>query len=386
MFEERGLRVCPLCGGEGLEPRYRTAQALSVSSDCRVVHEGVRILQCLSCGHVGSVMENPQALKDLYQAYNLYAESEESDHMVFSPDLGAPKTRTELEMAILETLRLPEQGSYLDVGCNKGLMLKAFARRYPHWRVSGYEISDRYKERLRGVVQSGDFYTGALENLSDRFDLITIFHVLEHVSDPGDFLKQVARLLKPEGILMVQVPNVVENPFDLLIFDHLSHFLPQTLERILVRSGLSVRRVQRPSVPRELTVLCKPSQGSIAVEYRPEALCARLKEQSAWLEGFEAKAVELRRSRWLGVFGTGTGGTWAGGLLEGVVRFFVDESPWKVGQRHLGLLVIHPEKLTAGDDLLLAIPPQIAPFVERKWIGSGVRFHRCEPMTEKVTS
>jgi len=77
------------------------------------------------------------------------------------------------------------------------------------------------------------FHAGADVSYPFRYDLITVCHVLEHVPNPAAFLRPLLANLAPAGRLVVIVPNIRQNPIDLLIADHCSHFDADSLDRVL---------------------------------------------------------------------------------------------------------------------------------------------------------
>lgn len=136
-------------------------------------------------------------------------------------------------------------GRLLDVGCATGLFLHEMAQ--AGWQVAGVEPADEaaaYARRRFGL----DVLTGRLEDapfVSCSFDVITYWDVLEHTFSPTAELAQAARLLKPGGLLAVNIPNW-ESP-DRRLFGahwigldpprHLYVFTRRTLTALLARAG-----------------------------------------------------------------------------------------------------------------------------------------------------
>ncbi len=145
-------------------------------------------------------------------------------------------------------------GRLLDVGTGDGRFLEAAQK--AGFEVAGTEVSATGVSyaRQRGF----DVYLGQITDLelpTVNFDVVTMWHVLEHVPEPAAVLRKLYALLRPGGILAVAVPNeenffvrkrfgkTKANPFAPLIFGgeiHLTYFRPATLCRTLRTAGFNL--------------------------------------------------------------------------------------------------------------------------------------------------
>jgi SAM-dependent methyltransferase len=136
-------------------------------------------------------------------------------------------------------------GRLLDVGCGLGHLLSGVD---PKWERHGIEISEYAAEKAtaHGIIFHGDL-EGA--NYPDRFfDVVTLYHVIEHMEDPERELREIKRVLKPGGWFIVGTPNFDSacarrfgEKFRLLNdATHISLFSAESLRRLLEDNGFSV--------------------------------------------------------------------------------------------------------------------------------------------------
>ncbi|MDI7260209.1 MAG: class I SAM-dependent methyltransferase [Thermodesulfobacteriota bacterium] len=99
--------------------------------------------------------------------------------------------------------------SLLDVACGNGLITSQLARRFS--RVVGVEASSALIDNAREMYPQIEFIHSLAEEYRDPegFTTITILNLLEHVIDPVDLLKRVSENLKPEGVIIANVPNAL---------------------------------------------------------------------------------------------------------------------------------------------------------------------------------
>lgn len=94
----------------------------------------------------------------------------------------------------------------LEIGCSTGYFLNAIKEKVKS--VSGTEWDHQALEYIQDRFQ-GDIQTAQNpEEFNRKFDKIFMFHVLEHISDPVSYLENLKKILKPEGKIYIEVPNV----------------------------------------------------------------------------------------------------------------------------------------------------------------------------------
>jgi len=109
-----------------------------------------------------------------------------------------------------EHVRTPLKGkSALDVGCGAGLLTEPLARLGAD--VTGIdaslEVIEVARQHAAAMGLTIDYRVGDVQQLGDQFDLITCMEVIEHVADPAEFVRALAKRLAPEGLLILSTPN-----------------------------------------------------------------------------------------------------------------------------------------------------------------------------------
>jgi 2-polyprenyl-3-methyl-5-hydroxy-6-metoxy-1,4-benzoquinol methylase len=150
------------------------------------------------------------------------------------------------------TYRLPvmKPGLMLEIGCASGAFMHQMAKE--GWDVEGVEFSQSASKNARDLGYS--IYTGPLETTpipKTAYDLIVGWMVLEHLHDPILALRKLNYSIKPNGWLVVSVPNAgalefrlfKEAWYGLQLPTHLYHYTPKTLRVMLERSGWKVEKI-----------------------------------------------------------------------------------------------------------------------------------------------
>jgi len=366
---------CLLCGSAGLHVTYEDPKGRMVTSDCKPWPYAATVIVCMTCGHLQKLAteELDRQTQAAYAHYDLYHLSDGGEQFLFDACQEPPRSRSARILDRLQQLiDLHPSGQMLDVGCGNGAMLQAFGTRFPQWTLYGYEQNSRNRTRVLGLPGVVGFYEDGLDAIDRTFDLITLIHVLEHVRRPEHMLKQLHGLLAPQGVLLIQVPNAIENPFDMIIVDHYSHFSANVLSRFVTKLGYEVLCCTTDWVDKEITLVLRPGQrAQPEFDARPLALelVKRYQQNAEWLRRVARDAGQHAAHSHFGVFGTAIAGTWLGAVLGDSVRFFVDEDSRRVGKRHLGKPIRHPGELTPTDSVFLAFPYPIAERVYNRLSG-----------------
>ncbi len=210
-----------------------------------------RVVKCKTCG---LVFTRPQPDKGLIEEH--YQEDYYKEWLEKQMKRRIPMWKKRLK----ELLKYKKKGRLLDVGFGSGTFLRLAKEN--GFEVNGTEISEyacRYVNDHYGI----DVFRGDLEEArfpSDSFDVVTLWHALEHLPDPRSTLEKIHRILKKDGLLVVAVPNLNNFITRILYFLakgkklklfsinakelHLWHFSPHSLSRMLQETGYGVMNIK----------------------------------------------------------------------------------------------------------------------------------------------
>ena len=230
------LRVCPGCSWGRARPLLWTTKKTPSS-------EFYQVVMCTQCD-----LRYTRPLPTEDEFAELYPEDYYVDNRSgwLSGDILRRAFENSVQWRHRQALLRRSPGKILDVGCGSGNFLAAL--RSKGWEVYATEFSDAAvaRARTRGIT----VHQGSVEDArfsDDFFDAITMWHVLEHVPAPREMLDELRRVLKRDGILVVEVPDSASTTFRLCgdrwmgldIPRHLQHFTPTTLVRILNDAGFT---------------------------------------------------------------------------------------------------------------------------------------------------
>jgi SAM-dependent methyltransferase len=269
------LMNCPVCGSSGAI-EFCTAQ-----DRLHGIAGEFRYVTCMRCG---TIYQNPRIPND--EIASLYPAD-------YAPWIGAgPASLPWWKRRLRDTLtitglpafmrnRLDRGVSLLDVGCGSGKFMVRITVEHPASRVSGIDFSLNAVDGARSLGMDARCATiPEIAAESERWDMITMWWYLEHVPEPEEILQDCNRLLNPEGIIGIGVPNA--RSLNRMIFRrrwfhldpprHLCIFTPASLTEMLNRCGFDVVKVVYDKSPWGIL-------GSL--QY---CLCGRIEQvESSWL-------------------------------------------------------------------------------------------------------
>jgi len=235
----------------------------------------IPLLVLWRCGHCGMIFLSPRLTLPAVIAV-------ENESTVYSLTADEAEQRVTGDLATMAAYlgSFVRSGGrrWLDIGCNRGLLLEA-ARRLG-WQPVGVEIATEPAQHAR--QQYGLTVYASLAELGQEglFDMITAWHVLEHTTDPVDFLRTAASKLARGGVLALQVPAYEfrdeferrEQLGSLLCTVHNFYFTRDSLADVLKRTGLHTLSIGADPQSLLLTAICSKQPPQLTWRQRLRSL------------------------------------------------------------------------------------------------------------------
>ena len=285
---------CNICGEDKttvVYPSSRTSdEVVSIETFRSSGEEQLKepLVKCEGCGfqYVNPRLNSQYVMEGYTQAVDeRFVTQSEGRELTFKKCLNA-----------IQKVWAKEPGKILDIGTANGSFLKV--AKDAGWQVSGCEpnvwMGKWCKENYGIDIIQGDVFAGKYED--ESFDVITLWDVLEHTPDPMKVLGECVRILKPQGLLVINYPDIdswiakmMKKKWVFLLSVHYYYFTPATIRRALERVGLK-------------PLLMKPHFQSLALNYIISRALPYLGGLGSKLEGLaESKALSrLQVPYWMG--------------------------------------------------------------------------------------
>ncbi|HCM76981.1 MAG TPA: hypothetical protein DIS90_11400 [Cytophagales bacterium] len=231
------VKHCPVCGGSNF-------QDVLTCEDHTYSHRQFTIQRCTQCElQLTNPRPDQNSIAQFYQSEEYISHSGKSNSLINFIYLKARSYTLKWKHGLVTKRK--KKGSILDYGCGTGEFL-AYMRKQ-NWETTGVEPSLTARQKANELVPDSVFHR--LEDLPEsKYDIITLWHVLEHVPKPEELIVKLKLLLKKDGLIFVAVPN--HQSYDAKYFKsywaaydvprHFWHFDQNNMELLLFNYGFKL--------------------------------------------------------------------------------------------------------------------------------------------------
>ncbi|MCU0396030.1 MAG: class I SAM-dependent methyltransferase [Chitinophagaceae bacterium] len=237
--------ACPVCQG-------RQLREVLQCQDHTVSHQTFAVWECNHC-RVRFTQHVPAAesIGPYYQSEDYISHSDTDKGLVSKIYKLARRFTLRGKRVLVQQVSGRQQGTLLDVGCGTGAFLHTMQA--AGWQVTGLEPDGGARTRAFQLYGLQVQEASLIYRLPDaQYDVITLWHVLEHIHDLHGYWEQFARLLRPGGTLLIAVPNFTSRDASeyqqyWAAYDvprHLYHFSPQSMQQLAAQHGFSISAIR----------------------------------------------------------------------------------------------------------------------------------------------
>lgn len=281
-------RSCIICGG---------ASFLRVSTSMK---RGPQLTTVI-CKQCSLVFTNPIPTQEVY--YSFYT----NDYERYYGKTTAIKPQLSKKPSIFSTIAQftdIKSSEYLEIGPGRGETLYHANKLFKS--VIGVEPSIEFSKLLSeeyDLTVITNTFEEFISNTNEEVDVIGMFHVLEHIYDPYKALVSIRCILRENGLVVIEVPNILK-PFRnldsyFLRYVHLFNFSPLTLKGLLIKSGFDVVYESDGgsvwSSPQNITIIARKAETTVSNNF-DQAEFLRVKDA---LSKYRIKYFFIIRFKWL---------------------------------------------------------------------------------------
>ena len=230
---------CPICQSKNWNPFFEV-------TDHSISKEKFQLKKCEGCGLVvTSPRPDDDKLSVYYQSDDYISHSGKSNSLLNKTYLTARKFSLRWKLSIIQNIK--PNGKLLDVGCGTGEFLQTIKE--AGWEVSGVEPSPNARAKAEKILAQSIHEN--IETTIGPFEIITLWHVLEHLPDLNASLEKINNLLKSDGKLLIAVPNHSAHDgkkygahwagYD--VPRHLWHFNQKAMATLLHKHGFNLEKI-----------------------------------------------------------------------------------------------------------------------------------------------
>lgn len=236
------IKVCPACQGADLRKKY-------LCEDHTVSHETFQILQCANCTlAITSPRPDENTLGQYYLSEGYISHTGKAQSIIDKTYLTARKFTLRRKLKLINDLR-STPGNLLDYGCGTGEFLNTC--KLNGWNAYGVEPSEKARTKAKESKLSNIYTSLSDIDANIKYDVITLWHVLEHVPDFNSVIQKLSNRLNQNGTIVVAVPNYESYDaehykefwagFD--VPRHLWHFSTESMRVILKNNSLTLQKI-----------------------------------------------------------------------------------------------------------------------------------------------
>lgn len=347
---------CNVCGNKLEEKLYNAPANKSLTSLSVLADQPTDVYFCHQCQHVQTAeYGNESTYYDV--SYNILTNSEDEDQIYIVED-GKPVYRTDHQVNnLLSKIDLFENIKILDYGCAKSSTMAKLLKTRSNLDVYLYDVSANYAPFWNKFLDKSKYSTYVIpDDWIGKFDLVTSFFSLEHITNLREVVHKIKSLLKEGGTFYAVVPNFLTNIADMIVIDHPNHFTESSIYQLLSDNDFVVESIDSET-----------HRGAFVIKAKLDSIAPKVIRQNTfyematavakfWTESSKkiAKYESENKTSNAAIYGAGFYGAFLAANINNFssVKFIIDQSPHLQGKLIFNREVIPPNKLPKEIDVI----------------------------------
>jgi len=331
---------------EKIVENIKYKKLIRVSSDSKFFKPDGKIACCIKCGLIQKVINKKylSEIKKIYKNYEMYKITKGDDQRLS----GGLETRARrITKIIKKNLNLKKNGYLIDIGCGTGGFLKEFGNEFKAWQLYGYDINKKNHKHLKKIKNFIKLYT---QKPNNTFNLISIIHTFEHVTDHFSFFNFIKSISNKNSKIFIQIPNFKNSTYDILIADHVTHFDKRTILSTL-KKFLNIEYYSE-EIDKEISIVGTiknnfENKKKIISSYYIKSK-SKLNERIQYF--FNLKKLLSNTKNKIYVYGTTIASSWITGNFRSKIKGYIEDDLRKINKTFYGKKIVNLKHLNEKKD------------------------------------
>lgn len=349
---------------------------LKISSDEKFKFKGGVLFACKICGLIQKKVNTDfnKKINYIYNNYSAYNISNGKENSIYFKKKISCRSDLIINHINKKVLKLNKK-KILDLGCGSGFTLKRISRLFPNNNLYAYDYDNKNIKNIKKIKNLKKFYTGGINKIENKFDLIILMHVFEHINDPINFLNCLKKKLTPGGVICIQSPNIEKNFLDILTFDHVSHFNKCNLQNLITKTLFSKVKFFN-ILKKEITCVIFNSfnskkKNNLIDKFKIKKKIINFQNKISEINLFKKqvkKIVNQNPKKLISIFGTTVPSIWiANEVGLDKIYNFIDEDKFKIGKKIFNKQIISPKSLKKSSILIFPFKKKFVMHLIKKY-------------------
>lgn len=246
----------------------------------------------------------------------------------------------------------------LDYGSGNGAMIDSFLIDKKNYEIFATDFKNNLPIKTKKNTRFKKFFklSNINNNNNNKFDLITLIHTLEHLTDPKETLNKLKNKLNDNGKIFIQIPDYSSNPYDLIVYDHTAHYTINSIKKLAEEIDMGLEFLSNKILDCEFSfILTKNRKKNLIKNNSFKDTYNNFKEAINFLNN---QIIFLNKLKNFTILGTSITATWVYGSVKGCKIDFIDEDKTKYGIKHLSKTIKNiNDKKMFNNNIFLPFPP-----------------------------